>query len=128
MNSRGGEQAGCSSPSTANTRRRCTECLLLSTAGPDLPVFDLQRFLAAEDKAAPDLQRLCRSMAECLRATSALVVRSNHCAPPDGQLWGLRGRALPGGSSACQARHSLASTCSQPLPGAAACAGAGPTC
>ena len=46
-----------------------------ATAGPELPVFDLGRYLSAEDRSAPELQRLCRSMAECLRATSALVVR-----------------------------------------------------
>ncbi|GAB4817628.1 hypothetical protein N2152v2_004674 [Parachlorella kessleri] len=46
-----------------------------NTLCPDLPVFDLQRYLEASDRATPELQRLCEAMAQCLRNTSALVVR-----------------------------------------------------
>jgi hypothetical protein len=40
-----------------------------------LPVFDLAVFLGAQDKGAPEVQRLCSALAACLRHSSALVVR-----------------------------------------------------
>ena len=42
---------------------------------PELPVFNLQPYLAAQDRGSPELQRLYQAMAECMLATSALVIR-----------------------------------------------------
>lgn len=44
---------------------------------PELPVFDLAHYLRAAptERESPELRRLCSAMADCLRTTSALVIR-----------------------------------------------------
>lgn len=41
----------------------------------DLPVFDLDSYIGADDSDAPGLQQQCAALAECLRETGCLVVR-----------------------------------------------------
>lgn len=76
-------QEGESFAVTASTLPAGSRQLVFDTAGmvepnplcAELPVFNLQPFLAAQDRGSPELQRLCQAMAQCMLATSALVIR-----------------------------------------------------
>jgi isopenicillin N synthase-like dioxygenase len=53
------------------------------SAVANLPVIDLGKFLAAEDRSAPEIQELCKQVADSLRDTGCLVLRDPRCPSSD---------------------------------------------